>query len=94
MRTIERSSQFKRDFKRVISRGNAAKVERSLLDALDYLVNNRELPAKFQDHALVGQFAGFRDCHLAFDLVLLYHFPDTETLRLVRLGSHSDLQLN
>ena len=34
---------------------------------------------------------GFRDCHIRPDLVLIYEKPDAHTLRLVRLGSHSEL---
>jgi len=34
-----------------------------------------------------------RDCHIKPDLVLIYQKPDGETLRLVRLGSHSELGL-
>ena len=33
----------------------------------------------------------FRDCHVKPDLVLIYEKPDDDTLRLVRLGSHSEL---
>jgi addiction module RelE/StbE family toxin len=32
-----------------------------------------------------------RECHLKPDLLLVYKKPDDETLRLVRLGSHSEL---
>jgi mRNA interferase YafQ len=34
---------------------------------------------------------GFRDCHIRPDLVLIHEKPDAHTLRLVRLGSHSEL---
>ena len=40
---------------------------------------------------LSGEWSGFRDCHIKPDLVLIYEKPDTDTLRLVRLGSHSEL---
>jgi mRNA interferase YafQ len=36
---------------------------------------------------------GLRDCHLKPDLILIYEKPDSETLRLIRLGSYSDLGL-
>jgi mRNA interferase YafQ len=53
---------------------------------------DRPLPARYRDHALIG-FDGVRDCHLKPDLILLYDKPDEDTLRLVRLGSHSELGL-
>jgi len=34
-----------------------------------------------------------RDCHIKPDLVLIYSKPDNQTLRLVRLGSHVELEL-
>ena len=40
---------------------------------------------------LSGEWSGFRDCHVKPDLVLIYEKPGTDTLRLVRLGSHSEL---
>ncbi|WP_438270874.1 type II toxin-antitoxin system YafQ family toxin [Rhodomicrobium lacus] len=44
-----------------------------------------------RDHALTGNWAGHRECHLKPDLLLIYDKPDDETLVLRRLGSHSDL---
>ena len=45
------------------------------------------------DHALTGDWKDYRDCHVKPDLVLIYQKPDSATLRLVRLGSHSELGL-
>ena len=44
-------------------------------------------------HALSGDWRDHRDCHVKPDLVLIYQKPDAATLRLVRLGSHSELGL-
>lgn len=49
------------------------------------------LPAKYEDHSLSGDLAGFRDCHVKPDLVLIYEKIGDDTLRLVRLGSHSEV---
>ena len=43
------------------------------------------------DHALSGEWSDHRDCHVKPDLILIYQKPDADTLRLVRLGSHSEL---
>ncbi|MXZ34913.1 MAG: type II toxin-antitoxin system mRNA interferase toxin, RelE/StbE family, partial [Acidobacteria bacterium] len=45
------------------------------------------------DHALSGEWKEFRDCHLKPDMVLIYQKKATDKLRLVRLGSHSELGL-
>ena len=44
-------------------------------------------------HALTGDWKDHRDCHVKPDLVLIYQKPDADVLRLVRLGSHSELGL-
>jgi mRNA interferase YafQ len=88
MREIVRTTQFKRDFKRVIGSGrNLAR----FTEALRHLVLDEPMPASFRDHALTGNWSGYRDCHLAGDWLLIYAMPDADTLLLVRTGSHSDL---
>jgi mRNA interferase YafQ len=52
---------------------------------------NRVLPENNRDHALSGDWAGYRECHIKPDLLLIYRKPDPDTLRLARLGSHSEL---
>lgn len=49
------------------------------------------LPEGNRDHALSGDWAGYRECHIKPDLLLIYRKPDPDTLRLARLGSHSEL---
>lgn len=55
------------------------------------LLSDQVLPANHRDHALIGDWAGYRECHVKPDLLLIYRKPDASTLRLARLGSHSDL---
>jgi mRNA interferase YafQ len=62
-----------------------------LLEAIELLASDQQLPQRYFDHALSGEWSGFRDCHIRPDLVLIYEKPHTDTLRLVRLGSHSEL---
>jgi mRNA interferase YafQ len=92
MRTIERATAFKRDYKRVKSDSRHARnIDALLIDVLGLLVVDQPLPEKYRDHALSGEWKGYRDCHLKPDLLLIYSKPDIETLRLARLGSHSEL---
>jgi len=58
---------------------------------LEHLVNDRPLPAGNRDHASSGNWSGYRDRHLWSDLLLIYAKPGPDVLRLVRLGSHSNL---
>ena len=92
MRTIERSSAFKRDFKRA----KAAPRHRRDLDSLvstvvARLASDQALPNNNRDHGLSGAWAGYRECHIKPDLLLIYSKLGADTLRLVRLGSHSEL---
>jgi mRNA interferase YafQ len=54
-------------------------------------MNDEELPEKYHDHALSGDWFGYRECHVKPDLLLIYKKPDDKVLRLARLGSHSGL---
>ncbi|MCJ2121504.1 type II toxin-antitoxin system YafQ family toxin [Methylobacterium sp. J-077] len=91
MRTIERSAQFKRDYKREAKGRHAATLDRDPIPILRALAGDHPLEARHRDHALSGTWAGYRDCHVKPDLVLIYRKPDADTLRLARLGSHSEV---
>lgn len=92
MRTIERSSAFKRDYKRAKASPRHRRDVDSLVSAIvTLLLSDRQLPENLRDHALSGGWSGYRECHLKPDLLLIYRKPDADTLRLARLGSHSEL---
>jgi mRNA interferase YafQ len=91
MRAIERTTQFKRDFKREMKARHQATLESALTNVLRALASDAPLAERYRDHPLSGNWSGFRDCHVKPDLVLIYEKPDADTLRLVRLGSHSEL---
>lgn len=93
MRTIERTGQFKRDYKRESRGRHQATLDNAILAVLEWLVKDQPLAASHRDHALTGEWKDFRDCHVKPDLVLIYRKPDPDTLQLVRLGSHSELGL-
>jgi mRNA interferase YafQ len=42
-------------------------------------------------NSLTGAWNGYRECHIKPDLLLIYKKSDQNTLRLARLGSHSEL---
>jgi mRNA interferase YafQ len=91
MRTIEWTSAFKRDYKRTKSAPRHRDIETLLAEIAGLLADDRALPEKHHDHALSGNWKAHRECHLKPDLLLIYKLPDDETLRLVRMGSHSQL---
>jgi len=87
MRQIVPTSQFKRDYTK---RSRESGLDDLLTALIDRLVAGDLLPTKFRDHTLKGGYAGCRECHLKPDLLLIYVQTEDE-LRLIRLGSHSDL---
>ena len=91
MWTIDRASSFKRDYKREAKSQHRATLDSDLKPVLVALATDQPLDARYRDHDLSGDWAGYRDCHIKPDMVLIYRKPDGNTLRLARLGSHSEL---
>jgi mRNA interferase YafQ len=85
--TITQTSRFKKDVKRQIKRG---KDLGKLKEVVGWLVEGEPLPTKNRDHALTGNWTGWRDCHLEPDWLLIYKLLPDELI-LGRTGSHSDL---
>ncbi|OON99013.1 MAG: addiction module toxin RelE [Epulopiscium sp. Nele67-Bin004] len=83
------TSQFKKDYKKAIKRGNDMNI---IDDVIRMLSRNEVLPEKYKDHELKGNYKGYRECHLYPDWLLIYKIDNgVLTLVLSRTGSHSDL---
>ena len=85
---LEYSTQFKKDFKKITKRSSPDIIE--VGHVISLLQRGESLEAKYVDHALTGNWVGYRDCHLKPDLVLIYKV-DSKSLKLARIGSHSEL---
>ncbi len=83
------TGQFRKDYRRVKKRGYNMDL---LEEVIDLLLNEQTLNERYRDHGLVGNYAGFRECHILPDWLLVYA-PDKEKLILTasRTGTHSDL---
>lgn len=87
MREIIRGAQFKRDVKRARKRGkDLAKLRELIL----LLAEEKQLPLRYKDHPLGGEWQHHGDSHIEPDWLLLYKI-DGKDLYLVRTGTHSDL---
>lgn len=87
--TIRYSTRFGKDLKLAVKRG---KDLQKLQTVIDKLANGEELEEKYRDHALTGNYVGFRECHIQPDWLLVYRIDETEViLFLSRTGSHADL---
>jgi len=91
MRTIKLKNQYKRDLKRIAGGIGKSALDKALSPVVLALAEDRTLPPRYRDHPLTGNWAEHRECHIKPDLLLVYSLPDTTTLQLERLGSHSEL---
>ncbi len=89
MLIFEPTAKFNRDMKRIIKRG----LNLSLMaGVIQTLLEEKPLAAKHKDHALLGNYAGFRECHIAPDWLLIYAVEKDRLILIAsRTGSHSDL---
>ena len=89
MYQVKFTNTFKKSYKLMKKRGLDTD---ALDDVVDILRQGKKLNDKYHDHALTGNFAGFRECHVKPDWLLIYLIEkDILTLTLVDTGSHSDL---
>ena len=88
MYSIEQSSKFKKDLKRYAH-------DKEKLIALNTVIKFLEadgtVPEEFYPHPLKGEYSGTMECHIQNDFLLIWIDKDTNTIKLVRLGSHSEL---
>jgi mRNA interferase YafQ len=90
---IAQHSKFKSDSKKLIRSGKFSKAdEKRLFDMIQDLAQEKKLDAKYKDHPLVGNWKNHRECHIKPDLLLIYRI-EGNTLKLIRIGSHSELGL-
>lgn len=87
--TIERTTQFKKSFKRCIKRGMKLDL---FYKVVTILSSEGKLPAEYKPHKLSGDFANCWECHISPDWLLVWQQNDKElVLLLIETGSHSDI---
>lgn len=86
---VKPTTQFKKDYKLAMKR----RLNIELLEEIIALLAMGEaLPEKNKDHALTGNWAGHRECHILPDWLLIYRIEgNVLVLTLSRTGTHSDL---
>lgn len=57
---------------------------------LQILSTQQALPVEAKDHSLTGEWNDFREFHISGDLLLIYQI-ENDVIKLVRLGTHSQL---
>ena len=89
MYTVKFTSAFKKSYNLMKKRGvDIAPLD----DVIEELRMGNELDEKYKDHVLKGEYAGFHECHIKPDWLLIYLIDNNIlTLTLVNTGTHSDL---
>lgn len=83
------SNQFKKDYKKAVKRHYDVE---ELFKVIELLKNQQPLPLEKRDHALTGDYSGYRECHVHPDFLLVYKVVDSQLqLYLYRTVTHSDL---
>ena len=86
---IKFTNVYKKSYTRAKKRGLNLKL---LDDVVEALGHGYKLDAKYRDHALHGNWEGFRECHIQPDWLLIYLVEnDVLTLTLVETGTHADI---
>ncbi|MCM1386527.1 MAG: type II toxin-antitoxin system YafQ family toxin [Bacillus sp. (in: Bacteria)] len=83
------TGQFRKDYKRMKKRGCDMEM---LEKVIDTLMAQQPLPERCRDHGLTGNYAGFRECHILPDWLLVYAVDKGKLiLTASRTGTHADL---
>lgn len=87
--TIKFTTQFKRDLK--LAKKQNKNIDK-LFEIIEILADGNQLPAKYRDHELTGNYTDTRECHIEPDWLLIYEIrEEILVLMLNRVGSHSEL---
>lgn len=88
MKKLQPTTQYKKDLKRY--KNNPQKLA-DLREVLNMLQNELPIHDEYFPHALHGNYKGCMECHINGDFLLIWIDENTDTIELVRLGSHSEL---
>ena len=88
MKEIRKTTQFKKDFKRI--KNEKGKVE-ALFEVVGYLEKDQPIPKVYAPHPLTGNWKNYMECHIEDDFLLIWYDRVENKIELVRLGSHSEL---
>lgn len=86
------TSKFKKDLKRVHKRSSLDFKEVAIVLHLLQEKGVSGIPAQMNPHKLKGKYKGDWECQIKPDLLIIWFQIETpKTIKLIRIGSHSDL---
>lgn len=87
---VIRRKRYLRSLKRILASGRVANEE--IEEVVNLIAGGGKLPSSYNEHLLVGDLAGYYECHIRPDLLLIYKVQkEAFILQLVDIGSHSQL---
>lgn len=95
MRTLDQSSNYKKDLKKISSQ-KAFKKEK-YNKAITQLLNKEPLDRIYDDHPVAkhspAPLQGCRIMHISPNICVVYKILEDDSIYLMRIGSHQDLNL-
>lgn len=88
MKKIVYTTRAKKDLKKY---RHQHKKMKDLFQVLDILAKGEELPENYRPHKLIGKYKGCMECHVQGDFLLIWIDVNTDTIEIIRVGSHSEL---
>ena len=88
MKEVKTTKQFRKDLKRI--QNNPKKIA-NLKKVILLLIQTGTLPEEYNLHSLIGNYKGCLECHVENDFLLIWIDEEEEVIKLLRLGSHSEL---
>ena len=82
------TKQFNKDLNKIKKSGN--KKIKKIKDLITKLIKQEILDPIYDDHKLIGNYAGRRECHIESDWLLIYKI-DGKNITFERTGSHAEL---
>ena len=88
MKSVVRSTRFKRDFKKYLNQPDKV---RALMEVVQYLEQTGRVPADYSPHKLHGIYEGCMECHVENNFLLIWIDETKNVIKLLRLGTHHEL---
>lgn len=88
MKKIKTGGQFRKDIKRYSNKPDKL---RRLYAIVELLRNEEPVPNEFRPHKLTGDYVGCMECHIESDFLLVWIDEEKKIIKLLRLGTHSEL---
>ena len=88
MKTIHYSTKAKKDLKKY---RNNVELMKGLFEILKKLENGESVPARYKPHNLIGDYKDCMECHVGNDFLLIWIDKFSDTVEIVRIGTHSEL---